>query len=145
MTRMRKTPKNHGQLVSHGLKGSRSLSITLAGKSPHENRCWLQYTASILYNRCIRHTSTILWDHHGERLDPQEQAGKQCDPVTGETAVQNRLLLYAIAQTGRADKAERLACATAEMRPCQSSWWYPCARNRRRSRSALGALTLTYA
>ena len=115
MTLMRETPKDHGLLVDHDPKGNRRLSVTLAGKSPRKNGRRLQYATGALYNRSLQHVSTILWNHQGERLQPQEEAGRQYHPITEEAAVQIRLLLDAVAGTERADKSERLARAVADL------------------------------
>ena len=72
MTLMRETPKDYGLLVDHDPKGNRRLSVTLAGKSPRKNGRRLQYATGALYNRSFQHVSTILWNHHGQRLQPQE-------------------------------------------------------------------------
>ena len=144
MTLMRETPKDHGLLLDHDLKGNRRLSITLAGKSPRKNGHRLRYATGALYNRSFQHVSTILWNHHSQRLQPQEEAGRQYHPITEEAAVQIRLLLDAIGGTERADKAERLGRAIANMHPCESSWWYACHKNRNRPRRVLDALTLMY-
>ncbi len=145
MTLMRETPRDHGLLVDHDPRGHRRLSITLAGKSPRKNGRRLQYATGARYNRSFQHVSTILWNHHGERLQPQEEAGRQYHPITEEAAVQMRLLLDAVSETQRADRAERLARAIADMHPCESSWWYACHKNRNRPRRVLEALALMYA
>ena len=145
MTLMRETPKDHGLLLDHDPRGNRRLSVTLAGKSPRKNGRRLQYATGTLYQRCVQHVSTILWNHHGQRLQPQEEAGRQYHPITEEAAVQIRLLLEAVTSTERADKAERLARAVADLHPCESSWWYACHKNRNRPRRVLDALTLMYA
>ena len=117
MTLMRETPKDHGLLVDHDPKGNRRLSVTLAGKSPRKNGRRLQYATGALYNRCFQHASTILWNHHAQRLQPQEEAGRQYHPITEEAAVQIQLLLDALGGTERADKSERLARAIADLSP----------------------------
>lgn len=145
MTLMRETPKDHGLLLDHDPNGNRRLSVTLAGRSPRKNGRRLQYASGALYNRCVQHASTILWNHHGMRLQPLEEAGRQYHQITAEAAVQIRLLLDAVAGTERAEKAERLARAVADLHPCESSWWYACHKNRNRPRKVLDALTLMYA
>lgn len=144
MTLMRETPKDHGLLLDHDPRGDRRLSVTLAGKSPRRNGRRLQYATGRLYLSCWQHVSTILWRHHGQRLSPPEEAGRQYHPITEEAAVQIRLLLDAVAGTKRADQAERLARAIADLHPCESSWWYACHKNRNRPRRVLDALTLLY-
>ena len=119
MTLMRETPKNHGLLLDHDPRGNRRLSVTLAGKSPRKNGRRLQNATGMLYERCFQHVSTILWNHHGQRLQPQEEASRQYHPITEEAAVQIRLLLEAVSSTERADKAERLARAIADLHPCE--------------------------
>ncbi len=144
MTLLRETPRDYGLLLDHDSRGNRRLSVTLAGKSSRRNGRRLQYATGTLYNRCVAHISTILWNHQGRRLRPQEAAGRQYHPITEETAVQVRLLLDAVSGTERADKAERLARAIADFHPCESSWWYACHKNRNRPRRVLDALTLMY-
>ena len=102
MTLMRETPKDHGLLLDHDPRGNRRLSITLAGKSHRSNGRRLQYATGTLYQRCFQHVSAILWNHHGQRLQPQEEAGRQYHPITEEAAVQIRLLLDAVDGTQRA-------------------------------------------
>ena len=126
MTLMRETPKDHGLLLDHDPRGNRRLSVTLAGKSHRSNGRRLQYATGTLYQRCLQHVSAILWNHHGQRLQPQEEAGRQYHPITEEAAVQIRLLLDAVDGTEKPDKAERLARAIADLHPCESSWWYAC-------------------
>ena len=41
-------------------------------------------------------------------------------------------------------EAEALGRAIADMHPCESSWWYACARNRNRPKKVLDALSLMY-
>ncbi len=144
MTLRRETPKDHGLLLDHDSKGNRRLSVTLAGKSARKNGRRLQYATGTLYTRSVQHASAILWNHHGQRLRPQEAAGRQYHPITEEAAVQVRLLLDVVAGTQRADKAERLARAVANLHPCESSWWYACHKNRNRPRRVLDALALMY-
>ena len=98
MTLMRETPKDHGLLLDHDPKGNLRLSVTLAGRSSRKNGRRLQYASGALYNRCVQHASTILWNHHGTRLQPQEEAGRQYHPITEEAAVQIRLLLDAVSR-----------------------------------------------
>ena len=105
----------------------------------------MQHATGPLYQRCVSHISTILWNHQGRRLQSQEQKARQYHPVSEETAVQMRLLLDTVAGTKRADQAERLVYAIADMHPCESSWWYACHRNRNRPRKVLEALALMYA
>ncbi len=145
MSLMREMPKEYGLLLDYDPRGNRRMSVTLAGKTPRKNGRRLQYATGTLYQRCFQHVSTILWNYHGERLHPQEDAGRQYHPITEEAAVQIRLLLDAIRGTERADKAERLARAIADLHPCESSWWYACHKNRSRPRRVLEALTLMYA
>ena len=145
MTLMRETPKDHGLLLDHDPRGNRRLSVTLAGKTSRRNGRRLQYATGPLYQRCVQHISTILWNHHGQRLQPQEDAARQYHPISEETAVQIRLTLDAVQGTTRPEQAERLARAIATMHPCESSWWYACHKNRNRPRKVLDALTLMYA
>ena len=139
MTLMRETPKDHGLLLDHDPKGNRRLSVTLAGKSPRKNGRRLQSATGKLYNRCLQHVSTILWNHHGVRLQPQEEAARQYHSITEEAAVQIRLLMDAVAGTERAEKAENLARAVADLHPCESSWWYACHKNRNRPSQGAGS------
>lgn len=145
MISMRESPKEYGLLLDHDARGNRRLSVTLAGKSPRRNGRRLQYATGALYQRCVQHVSTILWRHNGQRLRPQEEAGRQYHPVTEAAAVQIRLLLDAVQRTEPAGRAERLARAIADLHPCESSWWYACHKNRHRPRRVLDALTLMYA
>ena len=145
MTLMRETPKDHGLLLDHDPRGNRRLSVTLAGRSPRCNGRRLQYATGPLYQRCVQPIATILWNHHGQRLRPQEETARQYHPISEEAAVQMRLILDAVQGTKRPDQAERLARAIAAMHPCESSWWYACHKNRRRPRRVLDALTLMYA
>ena len=128
MTLMRETPKDHGLLLDHDPRGNRRLSVTLAGKSPRKNGRRLQYATGTLYQRCVQHVSTILWNHHGQRLQPQDQAGRQYHPITEEAAVQIRLLLEAVTSTERADKAEQLARAIADLHPAKAVGGTPATR-----------------
>ena len=144
MTLLRETPKDHGLLLDHDPKGNRRLSVTLAGKTPRKNGRRLQYAMGELYNRSFHHASTIVWNHHGLRLVPQDQAGKQYHPITEEAATQIRLLIDTVAHANTSDKAEILARAIADMHPCESSWWYACAHNRNNPRKVIQALTLMY-
>ena len=57
------------------------MSVTLAGKSPRKNGRRLQYATGTLYQRSFQHVSTILWNHHGQRLQPQEEAGGSTTPL----------------------------------------------------------------
>ena len=109
MTLMRETPNDHGLLLDHVPKGNRRLSVTLAGKSPSRNGRQLQYATGTLYQRCFQHASAILWNHHGQRPQPQEENGRQYHTITEQAAVQTQPLLDALSGTERADKAERLA------------------------------------
>ena len=97
-----------------------------------------------LYNRSFHHASTIVWNHHGLRLEPQDQVAKQYHPISEETAAHVRLLLDAITRTTTTNSADSLARAIADMHPSESSWWYACTQNRGRPRRVLDALTLMY-
>ena len=145
MTLMRETPKDHGLLLDLDPRGNRRLSITLAGKTPRKNGRRLQCARGFLYQRCIKHVSTILYNHNGDRLRPQDEVARQYQPIREETAVQIRLLLDAVSHAHNDDQADTLARAIAELHPCESSWWYACHKNRNRPRKVLQALTLMYA
>ena len=145
MTLMRETPKDHGLLLDHDPRGNRRLSVTLAGRSPRRNGRRLQYATGPLFQRCLQPIGTILWNHHGQRLRPQEEVARQYHPISEEAAVQMRLILDAVQGARRPDQAERLARAISAMHPCESSWWYACHKNRNRPRRVLDALTLMYA
>ena len=145
MTLLRQTPKDHGLLLDHDPQGHRRLSVTLAGKTPGRSGRRLQSTTGPLYQRCVQHVSTVLWNHQGQRLQLQDEKPRQYHPISEETAVQIRLILDAIAGAKRPDQAERLARAIADMHPCESSWWYACHKNKNRPRKVLEALTLMYA
>ncbi len=144
-THIREAPRDHGLLLDHDPRGNRRLSVTLAGKSPRRNGRRLQYASGDLYHRCLQHVSTILWNHHGLRLEPHEQRARQYHPISRDAAVQVRLLLDAVNAAQRPEQAERLARAIADLHPCESSWWYACHRNRNRPRRVLAALALMYA
>ncbi len=144
MTLMRETAKDHGLLLDHDLRGNRRLPVTLAGKSPRKNGRLLQYATGALYQRCFQHVSTILWNHHDQCLQPQEETGRQYHPISEEAALQIRLLLDAMAGTERPDKAEHLARAIADPHPRESSWWYACHKSRNRPCRVLDGLTLMY-
>ena len=145
MTLLRETPKDHGLLLDHDPQGHRRLSVTLAGSSPRRNGRRLQYATGPLYQRCVQHVSTVLWNHQGQRLQPQDEKPRQYHPISEETAVQIRLILDAVAATATPGQSEQLARAIADMHPCESSWWYACHRNRNRPRKVLQALALMYA
>lgn len=144
MSLMRETPRDHGLLLDHAPRGNRRLSVTLAGKSPRKNGRRLQWVSGARYNRCFQHVSTILWNHHGRRLQPLEPAGRQYHSITAEAAAQIRLLLDALARTEGPGQAQRLGRAIAGLHPCESSWWYAHHRNRHRPRRVLAALELMY-
>jgi hypothetical protein len=81
----------------------------------------------------------------GKRLLPQDEEARQYHPITEEEAVQIRLLMDAMEHNETSKEADSLGRAIADMHPCESSWWYACARNRNRPRKVLEALTLMYA
>ena len=66
-------------------------------------------------------------------------------PISEEEAVQIRLLMDAMAHVQNPGEADALGRAIAGMHPCESSWWYACARNRNRPKKVMEALTLMYA
>ena len=144
MTLLRETPKDHGLLLDHDPQGKRRLSITLAGRTSKRNGRRLQNAVGDLYDRCFQPASTVLWKMQGKRLQPQDIAARQYYPISEEEAVQIRLLMDAVERTGTSGEAESLGRAIADMHPCESSWWYACARNRNRPRKVLEALTLMY-
>ena len=144
MTLLRETPKDHGLLLDHDPQGKRRLSITLAGRTSKRNGRRLQNAVGDLYDRCFQPASTVLWKMQGKRLQPQDIEARQYYPISEEEAVQIRLLMDAVERTGTSGEAESLGRAIADMHPCESSWWYACARNRNRPRKVLEALTLMY-
>ena len=144
MTLLRETPKDHGLLLDHDPKGMRRISITLAGRTSKRNGRRLQNAAGDLYDRCLQPTSTVLWKMQGKRLQPQDVDARQYHAISEEEAVQIRLLMDAMGHVESTKEAESLGRAIADMHPCESSWWYACARNRNRPRKVLEALTLMY-
>ena len=145
MTLMRETPMDHGLLLDHDPRGMRRISITLAGKTARRNGTRLQNAVGEQYDRCFQPASTVLWKMQGKRLQPQDVLAKQYHPISEEEAVQIRLLMDAVEHVEDAREAGSLGRAIADMHPCESSWWYACARNRNRPRKVLEALTLMYA
>ena len=144
MTLLRETPKDHGLLLDHDPKGVRRISITLAGRTAGRNGRRLQTAAGDLYDRCFQPTSTVLWKMQGKRLQPQDVDARQYHAISEEEAVQIRLLMDAMGHAESTKEAESLGRAISDMHPCESSWWYACARNRNRPRKVLEALTLMY-
>ena len=145
MTLLRETPKDHGLLLDHDPKGRRRLSVTLAGKSARRNGRRLQSATGQQYERCFQPASTVLWKMQGKRFQPQDEDPRQYHPASEEEAVQIRLLMDAMEHIGSPKEADFLGRAIADMHPCESSWWYACARNRNRPRRVMEALTLMYA
>ena len=144
MTLLRETPKDHGLLLDHDPRGMRRISITLAGKTAKRNGTRLQNAVGEQYDRCFQPASTVLWKMQGKRLQPQDVEAKQYYPISEEEAVQIRLLMDAVGHVESTKDAESLGRAIADMHPCESSWWYACARNRNRPQKVLEALTLMY-
>ena len=144
MTLLRETPKDHGLLLDHDPKGMRRISITLAGRTSKRNGRRLQNAVGEQYDQCFQPASTVLWKMQGKRLQPQDVEAKQYYPISEEEAVQIRLLMDAMERAETSGEAESLGRAIADMHPCESSWWYACARNRNRPRKVLEALTLMY-
>ena len=53
--------------------------------------------------------------------------------------MQIRLLMDAVGRCRRhPGEAESLGRAIADMHPCESSWWYACARNRNQTQEGVG-------
>ena len=144
MTLLRETPKDHGLLLDHDPQGKRRLSITLAGRTSKRNGRRLQNAVGEQYDRCFQPVSTVLWKMQGKRLQPQDIEAKQYYPISEEEAVHIRLLMDAVGHVESSKEAEPLGRAIADMHPCESSWWYACARNRNRPKNVLEALTLMY-
>ena len=144
MTLLRETDKDHGLLLDHDPKGMRRISITLAGRTPKRNGRRIQNAVGEQYDRCFQPTSTVLWKMQGKRLQPQDVEAKQYYPISEEEAVQIRLLMDAMERAGTQGEAESLGRAIADMHPCESSWWYACARNRSRPKRVMEALSLMY-
>ena len=145
MTLMRETPKDHGLLLDHDPKGRRRISITLAGRTARRNGRRIQNAVGEQYDRCFQHASTVLWKMQGKRLQPQDMEDRQYHAISEEEAIQIRLLMDAMEHIESSKAAESLGRAIADMHPCESSWWYACARNRNRPRKIMEALTLMYA
>ena len=144
MTLLRETPKDHGLLLDHDPKGNRRISITLAGHTTRRNGRRLQNVVGEQYDRCFQPASTVLWKMQGKRLQPQDMEAKQYHTISEEEAVQIRLLMDAMEHAENSGEAESLGRAIAEMHPCESSWWYACAKNRSRPRRVMEALMLMY-
>ena len=145
MTLLRETPKDHGLLLDHDPQGKRRLSITLAGRTTTKrNGRRLQNAVGDHYDRCFQPASTVLWKMQGKRLQPQDVEAKQYYPISEEEAVQIRLLIDAVGHVESSKEAESLGRAIADMHPCESSWWYACARNRIRPKKVMDALSLMY-
>ena len=145
MTLLRETPKEHGILLDHDPKGRRRLTVTLAGKTARRNGRRLQSATGEQYERCFQPASTVLWKMQGKRLQPQDEDARQYHPLSEEEAVQIQLLMDAMDHVNKPGEAENLGRAIADMHPCESSWWYACAKNRKRPKKVLEALTLMYA
>ena len=144
MTLLRDTPKDHGLLIDHDPNGKRRISITLAGRTTRKNGRRLQNAVDEQYDLCFQPASTVLWKMQGKRLQPQNVEARQYHPISEEEAVQIRLLMDAIGHVENPGEAESLGRAIADMHPCESSWWYSCARNRNRPKKVMEALTLMY-
>lgn len=145
MTLLRDTPKDHGLLLDHDSKGRRRLTVTLAGRSARRNGRHLQSATGEQYERCFQPASTVLWKMQGKRLRSQDEDARQYHPVTEEEAVQVRLLMDAMRHIETPRQADALGRAISGMHPCESSWWYACAKNRNRPKKVMEALALMYA
>ncbi|MYC29662.1 MAG: hypothetical protein F4X65_06175 [Chloroflexi bacterium] len=145
MTLLGDTSKDHGLLLDHDAKGRRRLTVTLAGRSARRNGRRLQSATGEQYERCFQPASTVLWKMQGKRLRPQDEEARQYHPVTEEEAVQVRLLMDAMRHVETPGEADALGRAISGMHPCESSWWYACARNRNRPKKVMAALALMYA
>ena len=144
MTLLRETPKDHGLLLDHDPKGRRRITVTLGGRSARRNCRRLQSATGEKYERCFQPASTVLWKMQGKRLQPQDEETRQYHPISEEEAVQVRLLMDAMERAKTPVEADSLGRAIADMHPCESSWWYACARNRNRPKKVLEALRLMY-
>ena len=145
MTLLRKTPTDHGLLLDHDPQGRRRISVTRAGRSARSNGRRLQGVTGEKYERCFQPASTVLWKMQGKRLQPQDEEARQYHPISEEEAVQIRLLMDAMDRAKTPVEADSLGRAIADMHPCESSWWYACARNRHRPAKVMEALKLVYA
>ena len=145
MTLLRETPKDHGLLLDHDPQGRRRISVTRAGRSARKNGRRLQSVTGEKYERCFQPASTVLWKMQGQRLQPQDEEARQYHPISEEEAVQIRLLMDAVDRAKTPGEADSLGRAIADMHPCESSWWYACARNRRRPAKVMEAMKLVYA
>ena len=143
MTLMRESALDHGLLLDHDARGNRRLSVTLAGRTKKKSGKPLQSATGEQYDRCFQHASTVLWKMQGKHLSPQDQEPRQYHPVSEEEAVQVRLLMDAMNHVQEHNQANDVGRRIADMHPCESSWWYACAKNPSRpGRRVMEALTL---
>ena len=143
-----KEPKEtHAIYLDHDQVGSPRISVTLARRGRWGGGKRVKSLTGRDRHIAYPHLSTILWNHHWERLetDTLDLPPGEYHPISEVAATQMLLLMDAVKGEPKTERAQRLAAAIADMHNCEASWWWACHQNRSRPRKVIQALSLMYA
>ena len=142
-----KEPKEtHAIYLDHDHVGNRRVSITLARRGRRGGGKRIKSLTGRDRDVAYLHLSTILWNHHEKQLKTADQDLPQGEyhSISEVAATQMLLLMDAVQEEPKTERAQRLAAAIADMHNCESSWWWACHQNRSRPRKVIQALALMY-
>ena len=139
--------QTHAIYLDQNGKGAPRVSITLARKGNRGGGKRVQSLTGSKRDIAYTHLSTILWNHYGKRLNTVETdlPPGEYHGISEVVATQMLLLMDAVNEETKTEKAQKLAAAIAAMHNCEASWWWACHRNRTRPRRVIQAMTLMYA
>ena len=143
-----KEPKEtHAIYMDHDQVGNSRISITLARRGRRGGGRRIRSLTGRDRDVAFPHLSTILWNHQGKRLETEamDLPPGEYHPISEVAATQMLLLMDAVREEPKTERAQKLAAAIADMHNCEASWWWACHQNRSRPRKVIQALSLMYA
>ena len=143
----REATETHAIYLDQDQVGSPRISVTLARRGRRGGGKRVKSLTGRRRDIAYPHLSTILWNHHGERLETEtlDLPPGEYHSISEVSATQMLLLMDAVKEEPNTERAQKLAAAIADMHNCEASWWWACHQNRSRPRKVIQALSLMYA
>ena len=138
-------PRPHGIYSHRDKHGSPCIAVTTARKGKKGGGKRLKVLSGQDRNIVYPYLSSILRDHTGQHFAfDAEVMPDEYHTVSESVAIQMLLLMDAVKQEPRYERACAMAQAIAAMNTCEAAWWRAHHNLKHRPRKVMKALALMY-